>query len=263
MSRRVLWLGLLAFVIAVVVVLPARWAMPLLPAGVECEKLAGSIWAGRCTGLTISTGKNTSVRVDTMRWRVAPSALLRLKLRAELELAIGALPDVHAAGTVELARDRQMKLQQGSYSGKVDHALLGALPAGWTAHVVARDVEVELHGDRLLMLRGKLRVQSLQQAAKSYDNFATARPLGSYELDFTNSVGRDAPPFVGSLRSTDGPVAVDGRITVEADRSWQLQGFVTAAPGSDPELYRQLDLLGPADLNGRRPLSVAGSFSAR
>jgi hypothetical protein len=249
MSRRVLLLGLLAFVIALLVVLPASWVLPLLPENLRCESPGGSLWRGQCGALTIAMPNAAPQRLQALRWRLAPMALLRLKLRAQVQLTAG---DVQVAGTVELGRGQNLKLQQLQASGTLDRRVLAALPAGWSARFQASDVELDLRGNELLRMQGKLSVQDL------HDTSGTR--FGDYQLIFAPV---DAPPFAGTLRDTGGPLSIDARITVQADRSWLLDGNVTAKPGSDPALYRQLDIVGPADLSGRRPIRLEGSFTSR
>ena len=50
--KKGLLLGLAAFALALIVVLPARWMGGVLPEGVQCDQWSGSVWRGQCSGLT-------------------------------------------------------------------------------------------------------------------------------------------------------------------------------------------------------------------
>jgi hypothetical protein len=59
---------------------------------------------------------------------------------------------------------------------------------------------------------------------------------------------------------TDGPLSVDARLTLEANRNFLLEGTLAPKAGVPPGLERSLRLLGPADAAGRREFSIGGSI---
>jgi hypothetical protein len=58
----------------------------------------------------------------------------------------------------------------------------------------------------------------------------------------------------------EGPFSFDGRFTLGADRSFLLEGTLAPRGSTPPALARSLELLGPADAAGRRPVSVSGTL---
>jgi Type II secretion system (T2SS), protein N len=100
-------LGLAAFALALLVVLPASWVAGLLPAHLQCASLRGSIWRGQCAGLQWSGG-GTEQKIDLLRWQLRPLALFTLTLRADLQLR-GDLGE--AAGQLELGRGGRIDLR--------------------------------------------------------------------------------------------------------------------------------------------------------
>ena len=52
----------------------------------------------------------------------------------------------------------------------------------------------------------------------------------------------------------------EGRFTLGADRSFLLEGSLAPRGNTPPPLVRSLELLGPPDANGRRPVSISGTL---
>jgi hypothetical protein len=247
MKTRVLLLGVAAFALALIVVLPVSWVAAGLPAGVKCKTWRGSIWRGRCAGLVLTQSGAAPVQIESLRWRIQPLALLRLRLRAEFDLTYA---QGDAEGQVELGGGQRLELHDVTARALLDSRLLGALPAGWNGQLVAEHLTVAVQGRQLLQVGGALHVRDFN------DGQGTA--LGGYRVEFKPVA---APPFVGSIVDDGGPFEVRAALALAGDRSWVLDGTVKLQPGTDPVMERRLDLLGPADAAGLRRISAAGSFN--
>lgn len=241
---RVILLGAVAFVIALIVVLPASWLRRALPPGAQCANWNGSLWRGQCNGFTWTAAGKPPVRLDSLRWRVHPLALLRAQLEMETELN-GA--GIQAHGNVLLGRNQLLRVDALSASGQINHSLLGALPAGWNARLEAREVAFELQGRMLRQLAGTLAARELT------DEHGTR--LGDYQLQFAP---QSHAPFNGTLRDAGGPIELKAALTIKADRAWTLDGTASPRPGSPPQLARMLDQFNTADLSGRRRILLEG-----
>lgn len=243
-SLRLVLLGVAAFLVALVIVLPASWMGRALPPTATCANWSGSVWRGQCTGLSWSPGAaKQPVKLDSMRWQLHPLSLLRLQLGADVELS-GA--GVQARATL-LAGRNHLRVSALSGAGALDHQLLGALPAGWTAKLDARDVEFELLGRDVQRIAGTLTARELTAEHGTR--------LGDYELQFAP---QQHAPFTGTLRDVGGPVELKAQLTIKADRSWMLDGAATLRPGSPPQLGRMLDQMNSADLQGRHRILLEG-----
>ncbi|MET0281469.1 MAG: type II secretion system protein N [Steroidobacteraceae bacterium] len=244
--KRIVLLGVAAFLLAMLVLLPARWANGLLPAGVTCTSWRGSIWRGQCLGLTIAQQPRPAI-IDTLQWTLRPAALLRLRVNADVALT-WSQGDV--TGKLELRRGGHILLHDVSARALLDRELMGALPRGWRGRLEAAQVELAMQHRSLQMLSGEVTVNDLADSA------GTA--LGSYRLTFP--VATQAP-FTGHLQDAGGPFEVIAQLSVAQDRSWQLDGTVAARSAEAHAFDSQLEILGPADASGRRRLSAAGSFN--
>jgi hypothetical protein len=242
---RIILLGLLAFAIALAVVFPAGWLKGWLPAGMSCASLGGSVWRGECSTLVWSPPGRAPLRLDLLRWRLSPLALLRASAQAQVEVAG---PGLAANGQVAVQSGGRVRLSQLSGHGRLDRSLLSALPSGWSTEVEARSLDLAIDGGQLQSLGGTLLARDLR------DERGTA--LGNFRLDFP---AQGAPPFTGSLRDEGGPMQLDSQLTINANRSWQLRGTVISRPGSPAALNRVLDQLANADINGRRSFTIEGS----
>jgi hypothetical protein len=245
--RKAIILGLAAFLLALLLVLPASWVGKALPQGVQCVRWAGSIWRGQCGELTVRDSGTGVARIDTLRWKLEPLALLRLNLSAQFEArwAKG-----QAQGHIAVAPGGVIRLRGLDGASLLDPSVVRSLPAGWSGRAELRQVDFDWNAGTLGRLGGELVVHDMVDGR--------GNALGSYQLQFTPA---QAPPFTGQLRDTGGPLEVDAQLQLAADRSWSLEGRMRARNPADAALGRKLDLFAAADGSGWRRLSAAGDFN--
>ncbi|MEO6186573.1 MAG: type II secretion system protein N [Steroidobacteraceae bacterium] len=246
MKSRIILLGLGAFALALLAVLPVSWVAKLLPAQVQCAGWRGSIWSAQCSGLIVAANGMAPVKLATVRWKIHPHALLRLALNADVQVSD---PEGNATGVLELGLGQRIVLQDVAVQAPFDRRFAAMLPAGWTGRIEAQHLALRLKGMRIDGVSGDLQLRNLDDGRGA--------PLGSYRLVFAPG----PPPFVGKLADTGGPLAVSASLTVTADRSWMLDGTVAARASAGPALRQTLDILGAPDAAGKRRLSAAGSFN--
>lgn len=244
--KRLLLLGLGAFALVLLVVLPARWVAPLLPVSVQCATWRGSVWSGQCEGLQVASGQQPA-RFDSLRWRLRPLSLLRLALAADVEFTA---PAGTAQGRVERRLTGALALRDVTAQARVDRQLLGALPVGWHGQLHATGLAFVIDGRTLRELAGQVLLADMVDSRN--------RPLGSYRLAFPAG---GAAPWNGTLQDTGGPFEVQARVVVQADRSWTLDGTVLPRGAGAAAFSRQLEVLGPMEAGGRHRLSLSGTFN--
>ncbi len=246
MSWRVLLLGLVAFLVALLVVLPARWVGGLLPPGVQCAEWRGTLWRGSCGQLAVAVPGHPPVRIESTSWKLHPLSLLRGRLSADI-----ALTDARgdATGQVEMTRSGQLVLHETAARIQLDPQFSGGLPAGWRGRVEMQQVELDWQANQVHRLGGEFRFIDLRDE--------NGREMGSYQLGFPAS---STPPFNGQLSDQGGPLDVQASVGLGADRSWSLNGTVAVRQGGDTSFRRYLEVLGAPDAAGRYPLSASGTF---
>jgi hypothetical protein len=240
--RSALLLAIIVFVITLLARLPASALTPLLPMGISCEMPGGTVWHGSCGQL-----RDGSLSLNGVSWTVHPAALLRLRLSAELSS-----DDPRAQGHtgVELARDGEIHLQGLSAQLPLQGGLR-VFPEGLAGTVQIALDDARLQHQQLLALQGSIRVLQLRSESQSAD-------LGSFELMFPPS--SPGSPIEGRLHDLGGPLSVDGQLRLMRAGGYDLSGSVAARGAASPELLQALQLLGPADAQGRRMFSLAGSL---
>lgn len=246
MKLRIVLLGFAAFLLALVVVLPVRWISPLLPGQIHCNDWRGSVWRGRCTGMSIGLPGAAPLQVESLRWKIHPLRLLRLALRADFTATYA---QGEADGVLDAGTGGRIAVTDLSARALLDRRMVGALPAGWTGQLEIDQLALTMQDRQLLALQGTVQVRDLGDGR--------GRTFGSYRLEFP--AGATAP-FTGALRDTGGQLEVLATLQIGADRSWTLDGTAAMRPGADPALARQLDMLDAPDAAGRHRLSAAGSF---
>jgi Type II secretion system (T2SS), protein N len=213
---RALLLGLVAFLVVMLVRLPAKWVLPQLPATVKCKVASGTVWRGSCDGLSLSDGKSAPFVVQQARWTLHPLSLLRARLSADVAVQ-GDWGQASAAAIV--GSGSHLVISALTANGTIDRRLLPVLPAGWRGTFDARDVAFELRQQKLLLLRGNATVHGLQDGQ--------GKQYGDYQLQLAPE---GDVPGVGDLRSLAGPVTVAARVRVAQDMSWVVDGTVNGNP---------------------------------
>ncbi len=252
--KRPWWLitvGLAAAVCIALATLPAQvLAGRLTRIGLEPAALAGTVWNGRARGLSWR-----SVPLGDLDWAITPRELLRGRLGVDLELT---RPDGSATTHASVAWGGELRLTGTSASLPVE--LLSALPVGlprhWRGRLSAQFEEIVVERGWPTTLRGTLDMDGL--IAPPPRNIS----IGSYRVEMPDpeTAGAADGQLTARVNDKEGPFSFEGRFTLGADRSFLLEGSLAPRGNTPPPLVRSLELLGPPDENGRRPVSVSGTL---
>jgi hypothetical protein len=238
----------LAVAIFVVATLPAGVVIGRLDGyGIGADAVGGTVWSGRAQGLAVRGN-----HLGDLTWSLQSLPLLRGTLAGHVTLTA---PD----GRIEtdFARALSGRVELGATRGDLPLDALAKLgvPFGrnWRGRIITDLSRVVLVDDWPIAAAGIIDVREL-----------TAPPprntsLGGYRLSFTE--GPDAAPELrAAITQTDGPLLIDGELTLSPDRSFRLDGRVAPRGTPSPELANVLRALGPPDPRGRRPISASGTF---
>jgi len=246
--RRAIWMGiaaLLVFGVLLVARFPARWAGAWLPAGVTCQRLAGTLWNGRCAGLTA----NGSLIGDA-RWTLHPARLLAGRLGGDVALTRAGL-DVR--GEIEATPRGNLVARNLQVLVPLDRAVVPQAPPNLRGTVRAQLARLAASGRTITQIEGRIEALGLVQGAG-----AGGVTLGDYVVTFPAAPAAEEP--VGALQDLRGPLDVSGSLRLTREPGFVLEGLVAARPDATPQLARQLEYLGRPDAAGRRPFSIAGTF---
>lgn len=247
-STVLILLGLAAIAAFVLATLPAGLVMSRLQRyGVTADAVGGTIWSGHAQGLAAR-----GAQLGDLQWSLRPAALLRGTVAGHARLT-GTERRLEA----DFARAWSGRLTLEAARAEFSLASLAALrlPVGrnWRGQVVADLPHLELDGDWPVAATGTIDLHELASPPPR-----TAR-LGDFRLTFPGS-GASADELKATVTQTEGPLLLDGLITLSRDRSFLLEG--TLAPRGTPsaDLAKLLQALGPPDARGRRPFSASGTY---
>lgn len=234
---------LAAFLLVLVVRLPAAWLRPLLPAQLVCTDLDGTVWRGECRGVRIGIDAGHALAAERLAWVLRPAALLSGRAGARLELYQAG----HGmAGQVELGV-RRLHLERLSGSLPTDARQLPLVPQGWQGELFAQDFALTLQAGHFIRLQGEAGIRAVQDPQ--------GNALGSYRVQFPDP---GPPPFRGQLVDIDGPLAVHADVQVSSEGTWQIEGRIMPRASAPPALATQLSYLGLPAADGSYPFSLAG-----
>lgn len=240
---KIVLLGIAAFVVALIVMWPAKWTASALPPNLRCAAWSGSIWNGMCSGVEWQN-PTSPLRLERVQWRLRPLALLRARLQADVVVED---PGVLVRGRVTAGAGGRIRVESLEAAGPVDQRVLSSLPSGWSARFEIHEAVIEQARGRLQELHGTFIARDMR------DQRGAA--LGDYELKFA---GQSAP-FRGQLRDLSGPMQIAATVSIDANRAWRLEGTAALRPGAPATLVRGLDQLASADLNGQRRIAIEGT----
>jgi general secretion pathway protein N len=247
-STALILLGLLAIAAFVLATLPAGIVISRLQAhGVTADAVSGTIWSGHAQGL-VARG----AQLGDLQWSLRPASLLRGRLAGHARL-MGTEHRLEA----DFARAWSGRLTVEAANAEFSLASLAALgvPVGrnWRGRLVADVSRLELDGDWPVAATGTI---DLHELASPPPRTAL---LGDYRLTFPAPAAA-ADELKATVTQTEGPLLLDGVITLSRDRSFLLEGTVAPRGAPSPDLARLLQALGPPDARGRRPFSVSGTY---
>lgn len=228
------------FLVTLLIRLPAGWATGFLPAGLSCSDPEGTVWRGSCGQLQVN-----GIGLSDLHWTLHAASLLRGRARVDVQSN-----DPRAAGTVRITLERSGDAEISSLSASLP--LQGGLipmTDGFSGQVELQIAHAILTAGHLQRIEGTARVLqlALQRPAASF---------GDFEIDFPEVT---AGPMTASLRDLRGPVSLRGSLELNGN-AYKLDALVAARDGSDPQLGQMLQMLGPADEQGRHVLSIAGTY---
>jgi hypothetical protein len=181
--------------------------------------------------------------------------LLRGRVAADLRLS---RPDGDLTTRASVSLDGTLRLTDARVNLPVE--ALSEMPLGvprhWRGRLSGEFAEVTVRKGWPSAVRGTLQMDGL--IAPPPRNMS----IGSYRIEMPDPQSAGAPTGELSARVADkeGPFSFEGRFTLGADRSFLLEGSLAPRGATPPALQRSLQLLGPPDAAGRRPVSVSGTL---
>lgn len=233
-----------AYLLFLILTFPARVAFDwLVPDSMVALGVEGTIWRGKARTLVIN-----EVAFSSAKWRFTPTALLALSVGYEVEAErsdgfVRARVNKGLFGDMAI-RDLQAALPLAS--------LEQALPlSGASGNLSARLDTVRLQNDWPVVLNGQINLNQL------IVNAPNRQALGSYLLAFDN---QRSDPITGRFSDIEGPLQVEGVLTLRSDRTYFVEGHAAPRPDANDDLRNMLRFLGPPDAGRGHPFSLEGNL---
>jgi general secretion pathway protein N len=185
--------------------------------------------------------------VAGLAWKLHPLALLSATLSADLSSAD---PGNGGSGSVSATRSGDVALTDLHVTLPLT-AASNILPQGTTATLVLALPSARIHDSHLVSIAGTIELRQLHISNPAAD-------LGSYELQIPLAGSGSA--INGQLRDLEGPLAVNGQVTLQPSGAYEINGTVAPRAAPSDDVNKALQFLGPPDAEGRRTFSLAGTL---
>jgi hypothetical protein len=238
--------GLLVFLGVLTLYLPASWFASMLPPGLRCAELGGSLWQGECLGLDFQGAK-----LGDATWNLSAGSALAGRLKGDLDVRGDAL---NARADLDVKFNGRGELRNVAANFPLDPAFVRQFPRDQRGSIVINLQRALLvDGPALSQLQGTIELHELRQVG------ANPLALGSYRLTFDGTTPANGTPL-GQLRDLGGPFAVEGTVTLTPPNGYLVQGFITGRSAEAERLVREITLGAPPDASGRSAFSFEGTY---
>lgn len=253
MPNRYAWiaLGVGAYLAFALSLLPAAAAYRMVaPEALRLSGIEGTVWSG-----SAALGSAGGFPLHDVEWNLDAWPLLigRASGRLSARLSDGFLQsDVTASGNRVVLEDLQ--------SSSSVATLRAFVPLEGVEGLISVSMErLELEDEWPVQAVGVARIAELAAPPLMPTGGSSEPiPLGNYEITFVES---DAPGIAATVRDTGGPLAVNGRLTLDPERNYALEGGVAPREDAPQELVQALQFMtGEPGADGMRPFSLTGSL---
>ena len=239
-------LGVGAFLLLALVTLPASVVLSYFhPSGLTLGGVSGSIWKGRAQAVQAG-----SLHLGGVEWSLNALALFTGRLGADVRIT---RTDGFVQSSITAAPTGALNFRGLNASLPLGSLPPDIAPGGWTGTLNLKLPQLTLENGWPVAANGAVEIMDLVGPAR--------RPvaLGSYKIEFPAEAAQ-GDMLNGVLSDLGGPFAVNGSVQIKKDRSYLVQGMIATRPGAPGDMARSLEILGPADAQGRRPFTFEGSM---
>jgi general secretion pathway protein N len=245
-------IGLIAYLLFLLLTAPAALLVKRLQThGIMANGVSGTVWNGRAASIQLR-----GQAVGATQWRIQAAKLLMGQLTVELKTKredgfMEGTVTAHLGGRIRLT-DTRMALPIPVLSSLA--GMHGGMLSGWQGNIHAQLGELVIEEGWPTQIIGNVEAVELVGPARQ----PTA--IGSYRVEFA-AAPNPTTEIQGSLSSReDAPLDVIGVVRLLPNRQYVIDAQVGTRNDAPASIGKALEYLGPADAQGRRPLSLAGSI---
>jgi general secretion pathway protein N len=240
-------LGIGAYLVFAVITLPAGVALaPFKSSGVEAAGVSGTAWKGHAQVLQVQ-----GTRLGGIEWDLHLLSLFTGRLSAAVKLT---RIDGYAQAEMTLKPGGSMSFKDLNASLPLSALPSNVIPGGWAGMLNLRLAGLVVENSWPRSADGTLEAVNITGPARQPVN------MGSYKITFPATQAAPADTLAGALTDTGGPLQVTGTVQLKPDRSYLVEGQIATRADAPRDVVNALQYLGPADAQGRRPFSFAGTL---
>ncbi len=239
--------GISCYLMFLIATVPASLLFKFTGSHLQAGAVNGTLWHGKAT--TMQAG---ILNLGDAEWSLHLWPLFIGHVVADVKLV---QPKGFAQSKVNVSFGGRIKLNNISASLPFESILgKGGLPGGWTGMAQIKMEELLFKNNWPSVAKGTIDAIDVIGPASTPSN------LGNFRITFP-AAGSTSSSLVGELQDLDGAaLAVNGKLILNADRSYQMDVMVAARPNTPDSIAQGIQYLGEPDAQGRRPFTVAGSM---
>jgi general secretion pathway protein N len=239
-------LGVGAYLVFALITLPAKVVLTYFaPDDLKAAGVSGSAWHGRAQFVQYGV-----TNLGSLEWDVHPLALLTGRVRADVRLR---RLDGFVESELTMAPGNRVTFVDLSAALPLSALPSNIAPGGWGGTVNAKLARLALVEGWPVAAEGTVEAINLMSPGQR------AIEIGSYRITFPAGQASE-DTLVGTLNDIGGPLQVSGTLQLKPDRSYVVEGLIATRPDAPSNVNQALRYLGPADAQGRRPFTFAGSI---
>ncbi|MFL6617267.1 MAG: type II secretion system protein N [Povalibacter sp.] len=238
----VVLLGVIAYLVFAIATLPAQLLISRLSPAVSAAGVHGTVWNGQAEVVQIA-----GQRIGSVAWKLRAFPLFLGRFQGDAKIT---RIDGFAQGGFKARLSGALELKDLTASIPLTSLSVGV--RGWAGTVNARLARLAIVNGWPTQAEGTIEVLDLTGPPNRPAN------MGGYKVTFPPGSGGDE--LVGALSDLGGPLNIAGNLRLKSDRSYVVEGAVAARPEAPKSVADSLQYLGPAEADGRRPFSIAGTF---
>ena len=243
--KKILFLGLLSFLLAAIWQLPLSYAKPhiekLARGDVKLGQTSGTLWQGTAKDFTVK-----NIPLGKLDWQINPlKSLLALSLKSDFQLSGD---DIKATGNIAISANKKVILNDTDF--ELDAAFINTLQnkAKLSGEIQGKLKYAELHNKNLPIIDGI--IDWKEGALKSPIKLAA----GNYNAIITPESG----DLKIKLTSSDAPAELNGDIKLKKDWKYNSNVIVKA---TDKGLNSMLKFTGKQQADGSFAFKNSGDLS--
>jgi general secretion pathway protein N len=241
--KKILFLGLLTFLVAALWQLPLSYAKPYAEKYVKGLKLkgeSGTVWNGEANQLIAN---NTNFK--KVKWNVRPfESLTSLSLKFDFDIQGG---DLTAKGLAGITPNKTLIIDNTQFELNASYINNQQKLAKFSGDIKGTIKHAELNQQELPIVNGVI----------DWKEAAISSPIKLAQGDYHAIITPDSGKMNIQLSSSDAPVELGGKITLNKEWNYNTDLNIKA---TDPNLAPMMGMLGKMQANGSVKVKKQGDL---